>query len=401
MSPAHASLWIATAKGAGRPRLHGDLAVDVCVVGGGIAGLTAARLLQREGLRVAVVEASRLAARDSGHTTAHLTELLDAGYVALRARFGRDGARLAAASQRAAIDQIASLAGEEAIACRFARVPAHRYAETEHELPGLEEELAAMRDVGLHARHVRDAGLPFRVKGAIRVDDQAQFHPREYLIGLADRICEQGGRMFEGTRALKIREGATCSVETARGTVSCREVVVATHLPVSSRFTLPTSLVAYRTYALAARVPTPPPPGLYYDSADPYHYVRTQETTKGTFLLAGGEDHVVGQDEDAAGRLARLERWVRERWPGADVAYHWSGQVLEPGDGLALIGRAPGSRRVWIATGFSGTGMTFGTLAGMILADGIVGRASPYARLYDPARPARSARAGHENRPVA
>jgi glycine/D-amino acid oxidase-like deaminating enzyme len=400
MSPAHASLWIATAKGAGRPRLHGDLDVDVCVVGGGIAGLTAARLLQRAGMRVAVVEASRLAARDSGHTTAHLTELLDAGYVSLRARFGKEGARLAARSQRAAIEQIARLADEEAIACRFARVPAHRYAEDDRDLAGLEEELAALREAGLHAKHERDVGLPFRVKGAFRLEDQAQFHPRQYLVGLADRICEQGGRTFEGTRALKIREGETCAIETARGTVTCRDVVVATHVPVSSRFALSIRLVASRTYALAARVAAPPPPGLYYDSETPYHYVRTQETSKGPFLIVGGEDHEVGQDEDTAGRFARLERWVKDRWSGAEIAYHWSGQVLEPSDGLALIGRAPGSKRVWIATGFSGTGMTFGTLAGMIIADGIAGRANPYARLYDPARPSRRARAGREDRPV-
>src|SRR5512134_2337854 len=151
MSPLHASVWIATAKGPGRPRLHGDLDTDVCVVGGGIAGLTAARLAQRAGLRVALVEASRLAARDSGHTTAHLTELLDAGYVTIRAHFGREGAVLAAASMRAAIEQIARLAEEEGIACHLDRVPGWRYAERESERQGLEEECQAMREAGLRA----------------------------------------------------------------------------------------------------------------------------------------------------------------------------------------------------------------------------------------------------------
>jgi glycine/D-amino acid oxidase-like deaminating enzyme/nitrite reductase/ring-hydroxylating ferredoxin subunit len=386
MSPLHASLWIATAKGPGRPRLHGDLDTDVCVVGGGIAGLTAARLAQQRGLRVALVEASRLAARDSGHTTAHLTEMLDAGYVAIRKRFGKAGAVLAATSTRAAIEQIARLAEEEAIECHFARVPGWRYAETDAEIEGLEEELQAMRDAGMKAKLCRTTPLPFPVKAAIKVEAQAQFHPREYLVGLADRVAAAGGRLFEGTRALKIREGKPCEVETARGVITCREVIVATHAPVSSRFALQTKIAPYRTYAVALRVPSLPPPGLYYDSQEPYHYTRTQETSKGSFLVVGGEDHKVGHDNDTAGRFTALERYARTKFPGAEVVYHWSGQVIEPADGLAFIGRAPGAKQVWVATGFSGTGMTFGTLAAMIIADGIAGRENPFAGLYDAGR---------------
>jgi Rieske Fe-S protein len=155
---------------------------------------------------------------------------------------------------------------------------------------------------------------------------------------------------------------------------------------VSSRFALHTKIAAYRTYAVAARTASLPPPGLYYDGAEPYHYVRTQDTTKGPFLVVGGEDHKVGQDNDTAGRFAALERWLKERWHGAEIVYRWSGQVIEPADGLAFIGRAPGAKRVWVATGFSGTGMTFGTLAGMIIADGIAGRENPFAKLYDATR---------------
>jgi glycine/D-amino acid oxidase-like deaminating enzyme len=392
MSPLHASLWIASAKGAGRPRLHGDLDTDVCVIGGGLAGLTAARLLQRGGLRVAVVEASRLAARDSGHTTAHLTELLDAGYARIAKRFGKANAGLAAASLRAAIVEIERLSAEEEIPCRFSRVPAWRYAETPEEREALDADLAALRDAGFKARFLKDVPLPFPTRGGLRIENQAQFHPREYLVGLSDRVAAAGGRLFEGTRALKIREGNPCAVETARGTITCRSVVVATHAPVSNRFALATTIAMHRTYAVAARVPTPPPPGLYYDSEEPYHYVRAQETSKGVFLVAGGEDHAVGDDNDTASRFASLDRWVKERWRGAEIAYRWSGQVVEPADGLALIGRAPGSRRVWLATGFSGTGMTFGTLAGMIIADGILGRANLFAKLYDTARSKPSAK---------
>jgi glycine/D-amino acid oxidase-like deaminating enzyme/nitrite reductase/ring-hydroxylating ferredoxin subunit len=386
MNVMHASLWIATSKGQGRARLAGDVEADVCVVGGGIAGLTAARLAQKDGRSVVVVEAGRIAARDSGHTTAHLTEILDHGYVKLRSHFGAKGALMAAVSARVAIETIERLAAEEGIACRLSRVEGWRWAESADELQDLEEELDAMQQSGLRATFARETPLPWRVAGAIRVEEQAQFHPREYLLGLADRIAAAGGQLFEGTRAIKIDEGDRCTVETERGVVRCRDVVVATHHPISSKFALHTKIAPYRTYAVAARVPQLVRPGLYYDSEDPYHYVRTQETSAGTFLIVGGEDHKVGHEEETHARFDALERWTLAHFEGAEIAYRWSGQVIEPADGLPFIGRAPLSTRVYVATGFSGTGMTFGTLAGMVIADAIAGRENPFARLYDATR---------------
>ena len=386
MNGMHASLWIATSKGSGRPRLAGDVEADVCVVGGGIAGLTTARLAQKDGRSVVILEAGRIAAQDSGHTTAHLTEMLDHGYATLRSHFGAKGALMAAVSSRVAIETIERLAAEEGIACRLQRVTGWRWAETPDQLSDLEEELEAMQQSGLRASFARETPLPWPVAGAIRVDEQAQFHPREYLLGLAERIAAAGGQLFEGTRALKIEEGDGCTVETERGVVRCREVVVATHHPVSSKFALHTKIAPYRTYALAARVPALPRPGLYYDSEDPYHYVRTQETSAGAFLVVGGEDHKVGHDDETHARFDALERWTRERFEGAEIAYRWSGQVIEPADGLPFIGRAPLSTHVYVATGFSGTGMTFGTVSGVVIADAIAGRENPFAKLFDATR---------------
>lgn len=386
MTGMHASLWIATSKGQGRPRLDGDVDADVCVVGGGIAGLTTARLAQRDGRSVVVLDAGRIAARDSGHTTAHLTEMLDHGYVTLRSHFGAKGALMAAVASRVAIETIERTALDEGIACRLSRVTGWRWADTPSQLSDLEEELEAMQQSGLRASIARETPLPWRVAGALRVEDQAQFHPREYLLGLADRIVADGGQLFEGTRAIRIQEGARCTVETERGAVRCHDVVVATHHPVSSKFALHTKIAPYRTYALAARVPSLPRPGLYYDSEDPYHYVRTQDTSAGSFLVVGGEDHKVGHDEETHARHEALERWTHERFPGAEVAYRWSGQVIEPADGLPFIGRAPLSSRVYVATGFSGTGMTFGTVAGLVIADAIAGRENAFAGLFDATR---------------
>lgn len=377
------SLWLATAARSALEPLSSDLTVDVAVVGGGIAGVTAARLLQKIGLRVALLEARRIGEGDTGHTTAHLTELLDAGYATLRSRFGREGAALAARSQREAIARIERFAQEDGIECGFTRVPGFRYAEDEEESASLDEELGAMREAGLDAARVDHVPLPYPVAGALRVGNQAQFHPLAYLAGMLERFLAEGGRAFEHTRATRVTGGR---VEIAGGTVTCGEVVVMTHAPVSSRVAIHSKLAPYRTYAVAARLSALPPPGLYYDSKDPYHYVRTQETADGTFLVAGGEDHKAGHEEDTWRRFVALEGWLGDRFPVASIAHRWSGQVWEPADGLAFIGRSSGARHVWVGTGFSGTGMTFGTLAAMIVSDGILGRASPYAALYDATR---------------
>jgi glycine/D-amino acid oxidase-like deaminating enzyme/nitrite reductase/ring-hydroxylating ferredoxin subunit len=360
--------------------------VDVAVVGGGIAGVTAARLLQEGRRRVALLEARRIGAGDTGHTTAHLTELLDAGYATLRSHFGEEGATLAARSQRDAIDRVERFVREDGISCGFSRVPGFRYADVRDEVESLDDELRAMREAGVDAARADVVPLPYPVAAAIRVERQAQLHPVAYLAGMLERFVAAGGLVFEGTRATRISEGEPCTVETPGGAILCRDVVVMTHAPVSSRFALHSKMAPYRTYAVAARLPSLPPPGLYYDSQDPYHYIRTQETSDGTFLVVGGDDHKAGHEEDTRRSYASLEGWVQTRFPGAAIAHRWSGQVWEPADGLAFIGTSSGARHVWVGTGFSGTGMTFGTLAAMIVSDGILGRKSPYARLYDATR---------------
>jgi glycine/D-amino acid oxidase-like deaminating enzyme/nitrite reductase/ring-hydroxylating ferredoxin subunit len=381
----HKSLWTMTAPLPRYAALPGDLEVDVVVVGGGIAGLTTAYLLKQEGKRVAVVEMHRLLSGQTGQTTAHLTELLDTPYETLQSDFGDKGARLAAASVRAAIEKMASLVERLGISCGFQRVPGFRYAQTDDEVRQLEREASVAREVGLLCSLTDDVPLPFAVKRALRVEDQAQYHPSEYLRALAERIPGDGCHLFEDTRVTDIQDGAPCRVTTTRGVLTCQEVVEATTTPLN-RVLLHTKLAAYRTYALAARLKGEVKPGLYFDSQDPYHYIRTQRVEGQDYLIVGGEDHKVGTEDDTPGCFEDLERYAREHFPVGEVAYRWSGQIIEPADGLPYIGRNGLSRHVWVATGFSGTGLTFGTLAGMILTDSLLGRDNPYAALYDATR---------------
>jgi glycine/D-amino acid oxidase-like deaminating enzyme/nitrite reductase/ring-hydroxylating ferredoxin subunit len=378
------SPWIATHKGRPFPRLESDLAVDVAIVGGGITGLTAATLLKRAGLSVAVIEAGRVAEGVSGATTAHLTEAFDRSYADLIADFGEDGARLAAESGRAALRQIAAFVRERSIECDFTRLPAFQYAEDAQLLPELEAERAAAARIGVELRLTHDVPLPFAVAGALRWDDQAQFHPRRYLLPLALAIPGGGSHVFEQTRVVDVEGGAPCRVVTEAATVSARDVVVATHAPLDSMF-LQTKIAQYRSYVLALRLKpgATPPEGLFWDTEDPYHYIRSQATDKGPLLLVGGEDHKTGQEADALDRFEALLDFARRRFPVTSVAYRWSAQVVEPVDGLPFIGRDLCSPHVYVATGYSGTGMTLGTLAGMLDSELILGRESPWKDLYD------------------
>jgi Rieske Fe-S protein len=186
-------------------------------------------------------------------------------------------------------------------------------------------------------------------------------------------------------------------VTTSEGfVIGADNVVVCTNTPVNDWLIIHSKQAAYRTYVIGARIPKGSVPhGLYWDTPHPYHYIRIQqgEDSAGReldydILIVGGEDHKTGQANDAEERFARLEQWTRERFSMIEsVQYRWSGQVMEPVDYLAYIGRNPGGdEHIYVATGDSGNGMTHGTIAGIILNELIQGRKHQWAKLYDPSR---------------
>ncbi|HEY7375528.1 MAG TPA: FAD-dependent oxidoreductase [Polyangia bacterium] len=384
------SVWSEATPAPAYPTLAGNETADVAVVGGGITGITAALLLARAGRRVAVIEARRIGKGESGKTTAHLTEALDVPYHTLISRFGLAGARMAADAQRAAIDRIAAFTDECGIDCDFQRLSGFAFAETRGEQAALEREAAAARRLGLNVTLVDRAPLPFPIAGALRFDDQAAIHPRIYLQGLERAFVALGGRIFEDTQVVAIDEGQPCRVISDRGVVAARDVIVAAHVPIVNRVLLHAKLAAYRSYVVGVDLAGQAGvgDGLYWDMADPYHYIRTQTIGDRRFLLVGGEDHKVGEADDTTAPFERLEAYVRVRF-GRDVAptdYRWSGQIVMSADGLPYVGRNSLSHDVFVATGYAGNGMTQGTLAAMVLADEICGRPNPLAELLDATR---------------
>ncbi len=185
---------------------------------------------------------------------------------------------------------------------------------------------------------------------------------------------------------LEVKGGEPCLVTTNREILAARDVIVATHAPTVNKVALHTKLAAYRTYVVTGVAPEIYPPGLFWDMEQPYHYVRAQRIEGRDLLLVGGEDHKTGSETDTEQRFARLESFAREQAGSGEILRRWSGQVIEPSDGLPLIGANPGTSHLYVASGFSGNGMTFGTLAAMIFRDAILQTVSPWAELYEPGR---------------
>ena len=358
---------------------------DVVIVGGGVTGLTAAVLLARNHLRVVLLERDRLASGETGNTTSHLTEAIDRRYQTVIKDFGLDAARLAAQSQRDAIATIESFSSTAPHAS-FERTPGYLYTERSDDVAFLADELDAARRAGCAVGWIDDVPLPFKTKGAVRWDAQAQVHATGYLAGLAKEASRRGVEIVENTTVTGVHEGEPCRVEIGNQVITARHVLVAANVPINNRVLLLTKIAAYRSYAIASEVEPGYLRGLFWDTADPYHYTRPQFISERCYLIVGGEDHRTGEETDTEIHYENLVAYMRQRFPGGPVKYRWSGQIIEPVDGLPLIGPNSGSSHVFVATGYSGNGITYGTLAGMMFADHVQGTKNPYATLYDATR---------------
>jgi glycine/D-amino acid oxidase-like deaminating enzyme len=385
------SLWSATSALPIYAPLSANLSVEVCVIGGGIAGLTTAYLLAKSGVSVALIEALSLGDGETSHTTAHIA-IPDDSFCMLEDEYGIETARIVADSFAAAADLIETNVRTEQIACEFERLDGYLFSCAEDPHAALDPELDAARRAGVDVYKEDKVPITANVFGpALRFPRQAQFHPLHYLAGLARALEKKRGAIYCGTRALDIVERDDhVVVTTPTGRITADHVVVATNTPFNERFAMHTKQHAYQTYVVAALVKK----GrmrrlLIWDDQDPYHYVRFAEAydDEHDLLIVGGADHKTGQEPHPERHYHDIERWMRETFPevGA-IAYRWSGQVMEPLDGVAYLGRNPGSKHVYVITGDSGNGMTHATIGAMIVSDFILGKPNPWASTYDPSR---------------
>jgi glycine/D-amino acid oxidase-like deaminating enzyme/nitrite reductase/ring-hydroxylating ferredoxin subunit len=382
------SLWMSTLLPA-VPSLEGrEHQAQVCVIGGGIAGVSVAMALAERGNDVLLIDKDGLGAGETGRTSAHLADALDDRFYRLERWHGEDGARLAAASHAAAIDQIERWCNDYRIDCDFRRVPGYLVLDERSRSNVLQRELAAARRAGLGVESLPDAvgALP---GPALRFERQARFHPLKYLAGLAGAARNAGVR-FARAEAIELIDGDPMTVIVDAGArIRARDIVVAANVPFHRRVVLHTKQAAYRTFVVAGRIPRGDvPDALIWDTGDPYHYARIQPADDGyDWLIVGGADHKTGQEPEGNDAFGDLIDWARQLCASfAETDFAWSGQVLEPVDGLAFIGADPGAEHVYVVTGDSGNGLTHGTIAALLLPDLMRGTDHPWRALYDPAR---------------
>jgi glycine/D-amino acid oxidase-like deaminating enzyme/nitrite reductase/ring-hydroxylating ferredoxin subunit len=384
------SLWLATTPSTAFPRLPAGLHVDVAVLGGGIVGITTAWLLKQAGYRVAVIDARRILAGVTGNTTAKITALHDLIYQHLINHAGEQRARLYAHANMSAIEEIARVSSLLGIDCDFTWASAFTFAQTDEQVTAVEREVEAATRIGLPAKLVHSCDLPFPIKAAIELPNQAHFHPRRYLLALAAKIPGEDCHLFEETTATDVREGPPCVIETNRGPLTADRVVVATHMPFLLRGLYFARMQVERSYALGVRLASPIPAGMYIsagaDSHD-FHSYRPARDDLGPLLIVGGAGHRAGTEADTAARLRQLEDHARSCFDVLRVDYRWAAQDNFTIDRIPYVGRlSRRTKHIYVATGFGGWGMTNGTASAMLLSDLIQGRRNPWKELYTPRR---------------
>ncbi|MEU2060202.1 FAD-dependent oxidoreductase [Streptomyces sp. NPDC013455] len=384
------SYWLRTAPGPSHPALDEDVDVDVAVVGAGIAGLSTAHELARAGRRVAVLEAGRVAAGVTGHTTAKVTAQHTLVYDRLRRTRGPEAARLYARSQSEAIGHAAALAAELGADCEWETRDAYTYVVDRSRVEEVRAEAEAAREAGLPAEFTTETGLPFEVAGAVRVAGQAQFHPLKYLRAVTADLLARGGLVYEGTRVTGLTEGDPCRLTTEAGaTVTARDVVIATHYPVFDRALLFARLSPRRELVVAGPLgDCPDPRGTYITPDENTRSVRTAPYGPDgrRLLIVTGEHFTPGTGDPQAG-FDRLAAWAEEHFPGATMEHAWATQDNSSTDTVPLVGLFhPGARHTYVAAGFGGWGMSSGVMSGLLLTALITGRECAWRELYDPRR---------------
>lgn len=385
------SLWMNVAPYAAKP-LTKTIRTQVAIVGSGICGTSLAYELALKGIGVVVLDRGQIGRGMSSRTSAHLTFQSDDLYQEVISRRGEHVARLHYQSQRAAVDRIASIVAKEAMACDFKRVDGILGLSRGEDVSVLEKEIDACHKLGYSEVRWATKNELARLKTArgLCFPQQARFHPVKYLNALLKQIARRKGGIYAHSPVTGLEETRTgVTLTTLSGhKVRARYAVVATNSPIEPKLAIHSKQTPYRTYVLAAEVPAKKiVDALYWDTEDPYHYVRLQPGQRDDFLIVGGEDHRTGEADNADARFRKLEGWMRKRFPEAGaVKYRWSGQTLEPIDYTAFIGPSPGRKRIFLATGDSGQGLTHGVVASLLLARLIGGKPSPWRSVYDPKR---------------
>lgn len=376
------TIWRAKAPKKSYPSLTEDTDVDVAIIGGGITGITTAYLLANSGQKVALLESFEVGCGTTAASTGNLYTMVDARLHHVQSKFNDKTAGAVAESRTAAVDLIENLVQKYEIPCNFQRKPWFLYTETGQKDETIEKEKKSLEKFGLQVKELRELPLPFKTELAIRVENQAQFNPSAFVTGLAQRVENENCRIYENTPVHHIEKGEPHILHTPNARVKASKVILATHTP-KGVYALQTAIYPYREYALAAKLKSGNyPDGIFWSTDSKTHpSLRSYETEEGKFLITVGYHHKVGQEDSEKDYFGDLEKNLRRNYDVESVAYKWSAQHYKSSDGLPFIGESTDDN-IFVATGFSTDGLTYGVVSAMIFRDIFTGKSNRWAEVY-------------------
>ncbi|HAT4112269.1 FAD-dependent oxidoreductase [Clostridium perfringens] len=366
------SVWSESCKFRKRDALNKDIKTDVLVIGAGIAGILTAYMLKQKGREVVVIDAAEIASGNTKNTTAKITSQHDLIYSKLIAEFGEEKARQYAKANELAIKKYKEIIEDKRIECDFEEKPAYVYSLNEIDV--LKEEVEAAKNLGIDAEFVDEANLPFKINGAVKFNNQAQFNPLKFLKGISNELV-----IYENTRALEIKENL---VVTSGGNITANNIVVATHYPIMNApgyYFM--KMHQERSYVLALEN-TSEIDGMYIDLNKEGYSFRTYNN----LLLLGGISHRTGENEEG-GSYDELRKVAKRLYPKAKEKYYWSAQDCMTIDGIPYIGRySSETPNIYVATGFNKWGMTSSMVSAMIISDMILEKENDFSEIFSPRR---------------
>lgn len=383
------SYWIASTETTDYPKLNEDIRVDVLIIGGGMSGISCAYMLVKEGVKIAVIEADRILQGATGHTTAKITSQHGLIYGKIKSKMSMELAQQYADANESAIKLIEKMQRELKIDCDFMHQPSYVYTREDQYVQKIKDEVETASKLGINASYVEEIPFDFPIKAAIRFENQAQFHPRKYLLALANEVIKNGGSIYEQTRAIDIEENGAYVITTKdRKKITAEKVIIASHYPFYNKHGMYFARIySERSYALGVKIKEKFPGGMYVTAEDPAKSLRSYTSDNDELIIIGGEHHKTGQGKDTNSHYEALMAFAKDHFDVVDIPYRWSTQDCMTLDDVPYIGHfTSDTPNLYVATGYGKWGMTNSTVSAMLLSDLIIRGSSPYQEVYNPSR---------------